>query len=92
MLGFEHRLHRADRRDLAVGKSGDAVANSAKAVEIVRDHKDGNAQRLMKSANQRVKLAGRDRIKSRRRLIEKNDLRIERQGAREPHALGHPSR
>ena len=44
---------------------------------------------LLQGSYQLVELAGADRVEAGSRLIQKHDLRIERQRARKRHALDH---
>ena len=53
------------------------------------DHEHGQPQRLLQRLDQRVEIAGGDRIEARGRLVEEHDLGIERERARQRHALGH---
>ena len=53
------------------------------------DHEHGQPERLLQRLDQRVEIARRDRIETRGRLVEKHDRRIERERARQRHALGH---
>ena len=68
---------------------GDAVADRVQAVEIVRHHEHGKAQRALQRLDQRVEFAAGDRVEAGCRLVEEQDFRIERQRARERDALGH---
>ena len=89
VLGGQHGGNRPGGDDLAVGQDGDAVAHRMQAVEIVRHHEDREPQRALQGADQVVELAGADRIEPRGRLVEKDDLGIERERAGERHPLGH---
>ena len=64
-----------DRHHLAVGQRGDAVADRVQAVEVVGDHEHGEPERLLQRPDQRVEVAGGDRIEARGRLVEEHDLR-----------------
>jgi len=81
--------HRPDRDDLAVGQRRHAVADRIEAGEVVGDHEHGQSQRLLQRLDQGVEIAGGDRIEPRGRLVEKHDRGIERERARQRHALGH---
>ena len=63
-----------------------------RTLEIVGDHEDREAEGALKRTDQSVELSGGDRIKSGRRLIQKHDVRIERQSAGEGDPLGHAAR
>ena len=89
MLGLQQFAHRADGDDLAVGQRRDAVADGIEARKIMGDHEHRQPQRLLQGLDQRVEIAGGDRIQTRGRLVEKHDCGIERERARQRHALGH---
>src|SRR5690606_5133035 len=55
-------------------------------------HVHGEPQRLLESTYQAVEILRRDRIQPGSWLVEEDDLRIERQRARERDALGHAAR
>jgi hypothetical protein len=58
----------------------------------VRHHEHRQAERFLQCLDQGIEIAGRDRIETGGRLIEKDDRRVQRQGARQRHALGHAAR
>src|SRR3984957_9582315 len=89
MLGCEHGFDRTGSDDAAFGQHRDAVANRVQAVEIVGHHEDAQAQRALQGADQCVELGGADRIEARSRLVEENDIGIERQRACQRNALDH---
>ena len=98
-IGFEPRIVGTqeffdfpDGDDLAVAEHRDPVADGEQAVEIVRDHEHREAERFLQRGDEIVEIAGRNRIEARGRLVEEDDLRIERERARERHALGHAAR
>ncbi len=59
------------------------------AFQVVGHHEDREAERALQRPDQGVELRRRDRIEARGRLVEKDDLGIEGQGAGQRHALGH---
>ena len=77
---------------LLVDQHHDAIGNPVEAVEIVGDHHHGEAERLLQRADQLVEGGGTDRIEPGGRLVEKEDLGIERQRPGEPGALAHAAR
>ena len=83
MLGREHGLDRSGGDDAALGQHRDAAADRVQAVEIVRHHEDAQAERALQGADQLVEFGGADRVEARSRLVEKNDVGIERQRAGE---------
>jgi hypothetical protein len=92
MIGGQHGRQRSKRGDPAVGQRRDAIADGGERMEIVRDHEDSEAQRLLQRSDQRVEFSGRDRIEARGRLIQKQQRGIERQRASERDAFGHAAR
>ena len=75
--------------DLALKEHGDAVGDFARARHVVRDRDRGDAEIVHGGRDQIIDDVGHDRIKPGRRLIEKDDLRIGRDGARQTDALLH---
>ena len=75
--------------DLLVGKHRNPVANGKNGVEIMGHHIDSQAKRLLQFSYQLVECGRADRVQPGGRLIEKNDLRNERQGACESGALAN---
>src|SRR6202030_1330406 len=89
MLGREHRRHRARGYYLAVCERRDAIADRIQAIQVMRYHENGQAQSLLKGADQVVEIRGPDRVEARGRLVEEYDLGVEREGPGERHALDH---
>src|ERR1043165_4630626 len=58
-----------------------AIDDREDAAELVRDDHDGEIVKVGEVANQHVDLRGRDRIETRRRLVEEHERRIERERA-----------
>src|SRR6516165_11477484 len=81
MLALQHAFNRSHRNDAAIGECGDAIADRVKTVEIVGNYEDGQAQSLLQRPDQPVELSRCDRIEPRGRLVEKNNLRVERERA-----------
>ena len=80
-----HRVH----QDAFVDQHRDTVADRAQAVEIVGHHEDGQAQAALKALDQLVESRRADRVEPRRRLVQEQDFRIERQRAGQPRPLPH---
>src|SRR5215207_4531223 len=89
MLGGLHIGNRSCGNDLTVPQIGDAVAGRIKAVEIVGYHENRQAQSALQGAHQLVEVPGADRIEPRGRLVQKHQFGIERERARQRHALDH---
>ena len=60
-----------------------------KRIDVVRHHEHGQTQALLQVPHQRVELRRGDRIEARGRFVEKQQLGIERQGARQAGPLAH---
>ena len=89
---MRHLVDRAVGDDLS-GVQGDRpVGDRPERVEVVRHHHHGEREAVGKRANQPVEGAGADRIEAGRRLVEEEDLGLEREGARERDALAHAAR
>src|SRR5690606_11381306 len=56
------------------------------------DEEDGETERLLQVVDELVEGGGADRIETGGRLVEKEDFRIEREGARKAHTLLHAAR
>ena len=81
--------HRADALHLAFAEHRDAVGDLPQQIEVVRDHDDGQAEQLAQLDHQLVDAGRAGRVEAGRRLIEKQQFRIERQRARERCPLEH---
>ena len=62
---------------------------AAQRIEIVGDHDHGQAEAALQAADQPVERRGADRIEAGGRLVQEQDLRIERERAGETGALAH---
>ena len=58
MLGADELLDRPHLDDFPAGEGGDAITDRVQAIQIVRHHKDGEAERLLQGRNQGVEIAG----------------------------------
>src|SRR5262245_41701236 len=63
------------------------IADAEDARQLVRHDHEGAAQAVAQLADELVEPARRDRVEAGGWLVEKQDLRVERQGARQPGAL-----
>src|SRR4029079_11835184 len=63
--------------DLAIDKHRDAPADREQRRQVVRDDHDRDAETLVQLSDQRIDAARGDRVEVRRRLVEKEDSRIE---------------
>ena len=91
MIVLQQLLQGPDAK-LLVDQHGDAIADRKQTVEIVRDHEYGKAQAAPQIPDQDVEFAGRYRIEPGGGLVEKDDFRVERKGARKPGPLAHSPR
>ncbi len=74
-------LQRTLRQNAALAKRCDAIANSGEAVEIMCHHEDGQPKRVAQGRDQFIEITCADGVKAGSRFVEKDDLRVERQGA-----------
>ena len=81
-----------DRDHPPLPQHRDAVADRVEAVEIVGDHEDGEAERVLQGGDQIVELARADRVEARGRLVEEQQIGVERQRARQRRPLDHAAR
>ena len=89
MVHLQHVLDRTGDEDLLLGEHGDTVADRMETVEIVRHHEDGEAERPLELPDQVVEGGGADGVEPGGRLVEKDDLGVERQRPRETRAFLH---
>src|SRR5512139_240328 len=92
MRGCEHGLHGPGGNHLVIGQYRDAVADRMQTVEVVRHHEHCQPQCSLQRRDKAVELTRTDRIKARRRLVQENNLRIERERACQPDTFGHAAR
>src|SRR5579875_225741 len=77
---------------VALGVEEDAVgADREDARQLVGDNDDRRAEAVAQLEDQVVEPPRADRIEARRRLVEEQDVGVERDRAREPGALLHPA-
>src|SRR5580765_8556516 len=77
---------------LVVDEYRDAVADREQSIEIVRYQEDGEAEARLQIEDQLIESSGGDRIEAGGRLVEEQNLGVERQRARETGALAHAAR
>ncbi len=82
-------LGRALRGDAAIGDEDDVIGDREGLVDIVRDDDAGHAERVVELADQPRGHAHRDRIKAGEGLVIHDQLRIERDRARQRDAPAH---
>src|SRR6266403_2163228 len=83
------RVARGDHRLALAVEEHRVVADGEDARELVRHHHDGGVEAVAQVEDQVIEPPRAQRIESRRRLVEEEDVRIERHGARQPGAFGH---
>src|SRR3954451_8623878 len=89
VIGSQHRLDSSRRDDAPAAQCGNSVAYCMKTVQIMGYHEHRKAQSSLKCGDQVIEFAGPDRVEARGRLVEEQDLGVERQGAGERRALDH---
>src|SRR5687767_13158321 len=77
---------------LLIDQYGDPVGDRYQRIEVVRHHEHGEAEALLEIADQHVEIGGADGVEPGRGLVEKQDVGVERQRAREAGALPHAAR
>src|SRR5436305_10300682 len=77
--------------DLSRVHDRDAVGELEQEREVVRDEEDGEAEVPLQLLDLLEDLALHDDVERRRRLVEDDELGIEREGHRDDHALAHPA-
>ncbi len=92
VVEVEHGLERPFHQDLLLAEHGDAVAGLEQAVEVVRHHVDGQTQRVAQGHDELVEIGGADRVEAGGRLVEEDDVGVERQGSGQRRALDHAAR
>src|SRR6185436_2101984 len=92
IVGLHHRAHRAVGDHLAAGQDDRAVDDREQRVEVVGHDEHREAEALGKDPHQGIEGARAHRIEAGGRLVEEQDFRLERQRARQGHALSHSAR
>jgi hypothetical protein len=92
MFGLEQFVDCPHSNHLLVRQHRDAVANCIERIEIMRDQKHCQPQRLFQAQCQFVKCCRTNRVETRRRLIEKKQFGIKRQRSRKARTLSHTAR
>ena len=87
MVQSQEFRNRSDRDDLPIREHRDPVADGVERVEVVGDQEDGEVEPLLEPQDQFVERGRGDRVEPGRRLVEEQQLRIERQRPRQPGAL-----
>src|SRR3984885_6482474 len=83
VIGTKQLSHYADRNDFAVGECRDPITNRVQTGKVVGHHKDGQSERFLQRPDQVVKVARRNGIEPRCRLVEKYDPGVERERTRQ---------
>ncbi|GBH25808.1 hypothetical protein BvRS1_28570 [Burkholderia vietnamiensis] len=86
------RLDRRRDQHLAIGQHRDARRQRDHRVEVVRNHHDGQPERAVQRPDQLDEFVGGLRVEAGRRLVEEQQLGLERDRARDADALDHPAR
>jgi len=83
MLRGLHVSHGSRGNDLPAPQNGNAVASGIKTIQIVGYHENRQPQSTLQGADQFVEISGADRVEPRGRLIQKDELGIERERTRQ---------
>ena len=89
IIAVERGVDRTRGQDPTTPDGDDPIANGMQAVQVMCNHENPRPQRLAESPDQFVELSSADRIEARGRLVEKQDLRVERQCPCKRGALVH---
>src|ERR1700722_7757368 len=91
ILTFLEIFECAGKQDIAFFQHHQAIGKMMGRLQVVSHDNRGYISLLPLLLNQHSDFGGSDRIESRRRLVEEQDLRIERQGAGQSQSLAHAS-
>ncbi len=91
MVGMRHLLHRSRRDHLLVGDHRHPITDRVHGVQVVGDHEHRQVQAVRELPDQFVEGAGADRVQPGGRLVQEQQLRVQRQGPRQAGALDHPA-
>src|SRR5207237_3340840 len=83
------RVARGDHRLALAVEEHRVVGDGEDALELVRHHHDGGAEAVAQIEDQVVEPPRAQRVEARRRLVEEEDVRVERHRARQAGALRH---
>src|SRR3546814_5487843 len=78
MIGRQQFVDRSHGNHSLVGNHGDPVANCIKRVQIMRDEEYGKTQRALQFFRLVIESSSANRIQPRRRLVQKQEIRIKR--------------
>ncbi|MNT27126.1 hypothetical protein D3C72_1627420 [compost metagenome] len=92
VVDFDHLARGADGDHVFFRQHGDARGQGKQSVEVMRDHHHRQAQLAVQRLDQGDKTLRQVRIQPRRRFVEEQQLRFQRQGAGQGHALDHAAR
>jgi hypothetical protein len=92
MVVAEEVLPVTDRNESALVQHRQAIGDPLGALHGVRHDQHRHAEGTLQEQNQLVDAGRDDRIEPRRRLVEHENLGIERHGARDRRPLLHPAR
>src|SRR6185369_1494186 len=81
------RIARRDRRPRPGVQEDGVVGDGEDAGELVRDHHHRRAEAVAQLEDEVVEVPRAHRVEARRRLVEEQDVGVERHGAGEPGAL-----
>src|SRR5262249_55068394 len=68
------------------------VGNGENAGQLVRDDDEGGAEGVTKLQDEFIQVARADRVETGGRLVEEQNVRVQREGAGQPGALAHAAR
>src|ERR1700690_3210516 len=76
IFGTQQLRDGSDRDHPPLPQYGDAIADGVEAVEIVGDHENGEAKRVLQGGDEIVELARPDRVEAGGRLVEEQQIGI----------------
>src|SRR4029079_6984385 len=89
MIQSQEVRDRIDRNYLLIRKHGDPVADRNQRVEVVGNQEDRDVEPLLERRDELVERGCANWIEARGRLVEEQELGIERQRPRQAGALAH---
>ena len=89
LVARQQHLARTEHRQVPAVEQADVVRDGAGGVHVVRDDQEGRLDLGVEVDDQLVEVGGADRVETRVRLVEQQDLRVEHERSGQAGALAH---
>eukprot|EP00659_Diplonema_papillatum_P005423 gene5423-8274_t len=89
VVGFRDDIDGIRHQYLFLRQHRYAVGDGVQRVEVVGDQEHAQAQRIAQGQDQLIEGGGADRVEAGGGFVEKQDVRVQRQGTGQGRALDH---